>query len=114
MENIYNCIAIVEDPYIEKVAIKVHTMDGTDEEKENFLKSKIEEDIKDAKHYPVSENFIISNFGERDRPGILYDHFKAIRDTDDQYLIFYGALEELKAPNPALMNVSVYKNGEFI
>ena len=58
-ENIYNIFILINNNLIESLGAVEHSMNGSDEQKLNFLKDNVSSDLKNIKYFPVPRKFII-------------------------------------------------------
>ncbi len=100
-EKIINIFPIFEGQILTSIGFRVHEIDGTDEEKIEFLKSRIDCDVKEMAITLLPDNFTIQHPDGTTVPGLTLDRYNGLLHNGTDGILYEGIFQAFDFPeNP--------------
>lgn len=113
METIYNIFPIFKNDVISKIGYKVHTVDGTDEEKIQYLREHIESDISQLYYVNIPSTFTIEKGGKKPIVGISLDNYNNLLLNNTNAVLFEEIFATHKSSNTPLFVATLLVDGKI-
>lgn len=108
MEKIFNIFPIFEGDLYIRIGFRVHEMEGTDEEKINFLLSRIEQDITEMALVDLPENFTIKLPNGTEIIGLTLDSYNTLLYNGTDGILYEPIFQLFDAPEyPLSVSTSI-------
>jgi hypothetical protein len=112
-ETIFNIFPICNDDIISAIGFRVHELAGTDEEKINFLLSRVETDVKEMAYIKISDNFkVILPTGE-EVAGVTKERFNNLLHNGTEQILYEPIFQIFDAPQSPLSVSTMFVDGEI-
>lgn len=111
-EIIFNLFLIVEDNIIYELGAVSHDIEGTDEEKINFLKSSVEVDSKEIIRFKLSENFKLK-IGEKEYYALNYDRYIEMIHNGTFLIVFENIFQHFRSSPTPFICITVISGGQI-
>lgn len=112
-EKIINIFPIFEGQILTCIGFRVHELDGTDDEKIEFLKSRIEQDVKEMAVTLLPENFLIRLPDGTTSPGITLERYNTLLHNGTDGILYEGIFQALDFPENPLQISTPIVDGEI-
>lgn len=107
METIYNIFPIFKNDVVSKIGYKTHTIDGTDEEKIQYLKEHIESDMSQLCYINIPSTFTIEKRGRKPIFGISQDNYNNLLLNNTNAVLFEEIFATHKSSNTPLFTATL-------
>jgi len=108
MEKIFNIFPIFEGDLYIRIGFRVHEMEGTDEEKINFLLSRVEQDITEMIFIDLPENFTVKLPDGAVIKGLTHESYDTLLHNGTDGLLYEPIFHLFDAPeNPLSVSTSI-------
>lgn len=101
-EKIINIFPIFEDQILTRIGFRVHEACGTDEEKIEFLKSRIDNDIKEMAVTFLPDNFTVKLSGGATVPGLTLERYNSLLYNGTDGILYEGIFQAFDFPSSPL------------
>jgi len=112
-ELIFNIFPICNDDIISTIGFRVHEHSGTDEEKINFLLSKVETDVKEMGYIKISENFKVKLPNGEEVIGLTKERFNNLQHNGTEGILYEPIFQVFDAPKNPLSVATMFVDGEI-
>ncbi len=102
MEKIINLFPIIEGQIINCIGFRIHEMEGTDEEKIEFLKSRVETDSKEMAITPLPEGFTIKHPDGTVTSGLSLERYNGLLHNGTDAILYEGIFQVFDFPESPL------------
>ena len=107
-EKIINIFPIFEGQILTCTGFRVHEIDGTDDEKIAFLKSRIEQDVKEMAIALLPENFVIQTRDGETSSGITLERYNILLHNGTDGILYEGIFQAFDFPeNPLQISTPI-------
>lgn len=110
-ECIFNIFPICNDNIISLIGFRVHEKGGTDEEKINFLMSRINLDIKELAYIKIPENFKVRLPGGDEVNGLTHERFNNLLHNGTEGVLYEPIFQLFNAPKFPLTVATMIVDG---
>lgn len=101
-EKIINIFPIFEGQILTCIGFRVHEVDGTDEEKIEFLKSKIDSDVKEMAVTLLPDNFTVKLPDGTTVPGLTLERYNGLLHNGTDGILYEGIFQAFDFPSNPL------------
>jgi len=113
MEKIINIFPIFEGQILTCIGFRVHEIDGTDEQKIEFLKSRMEEDVKEMAIALLSEKFTIKLPDGTTVPGLTLERYNTLLYNGTESILYEGIFQAFGFPENPLQISTPFVDGKL-
>lgn len=112
-ETIFNIYPIFQDQHLVKIGFRVHEKSGTDQEKIDFLLSRIEIDRKEMAMIDMPENFKVRLQDGTEFNGLTHERFNMLLNNGTEGILYEPIFQLFKAPTNPLTISTPIVDGEI-
>ena len=112
-EKIYNLFTIFEDEILVSTGYVMHEIEGTDDDKINFLQKKVIIDKENITPKPISDKYKIKNKYGSEKIGISLESYNSMLHNGTVGVLFEYIFQETDAPKDPLTISTSIVNGEI-
>jgi len=112
-ETIFNLFPICNNDIISTIGFRVHEFTGTDEEKMNFLLSRVETDVKEMKYIKVSENYKVKLPTGEETFGLTKERFNNLLHNGTEGILYEPIFQLFDAPQNPLSVSTMFVDGQI-
>ena len=112
METIFNIFPIFKDDIISKIGYKAHTIEGTDEEKIQYLKEHIESDILHLYYISIPSTFTVKKGAKEPIVGISLDNYNNLLLNNTNSVLFEEIFSLHKSSDTPLFIATLLVDGK--
>jgi hypothetical protein len=109
-ELIFNLFVFEKNDLVYELGVRPHRISGTDEEKIKFLSERVDEDLLEAKRFPVPPNFLTIH-GNTVFPSLTAERYRELCINQSEVIVFEGIFEVYNAPKEPLMISTMVVDG---
>ena len=102
----------MEDMIIKKIAVKTHELEGSDEDKLNFLRGQVDDDLKDATEFPLPPR-VFRIYGNTRVNELSFDAYQTLMAQGKSEQIFEEIYKKLNVPESPLRVITCVNNGQI-
>jgi hypothetical protein len=113
METIFNIFTICNDEVIEHIGFKAHELEGTDEEKIEFLKKNVQSDSIDFKYIKIPGSFKLTKDGNDIIGAITVESYNTLNHNGTISILFEPIFQVYDVSQSPLFVVTFIVNGEI-
>ncbi|MEJ7677406.1 MAG: hypothetical protein WKG06_05945 [Segetibacter sp.] len=113
MEKIINIFPVFEGQILTCIGFRVHEVDGTDEQKIEFLKSRIELDVKEMAMTILFNDFTIKLPNGTTIPGITLERYNGLLYNGTDGILYEGIFQAFDFPTNPLQISTPIVDGEI-
>ncbi|RSC92939.1 hypothetical protein [Tenacibaculum singaporense] len=113
METIFNIFTICSDEVIEYIGFKTHELEGTDEEKIEFLQKNVESDSSDLKYIKIPESFKLTKDNTEIVGGITIESYNTLNHNGTLSVLFEPIFQIYDVSQTPLFVVTFIVDGEI-
>lgn len=113
METIFNLFPICNNDIIQYIGYKTYQVNGSDEEKIEYLKDRVNKDFKDLKYVQVPSSFRISKGDEKDIVGINHMTFNTLSHNGTIGVLYESIFQICNANNDPLFVQTMIMDGKI-
>lgn len=113
MEKILNLFPIFEDQILKCIGFRLHEMPGSDDEKLDFLRSRIDQDKNEMAITLLPEGFTVTLTDGRTEPGITLDKFNVMNYNGTEGVLYEGIYRAFDLPEHPLSVITPIVNGQI-
>lgn len=114
IEKIYNIFIEVNDGLIRRLGAIEHVMDGTDDEKLEFLKAHVDHDIANVKYFPVPDRYVIVSNGVHNKGILSYEKYIQLDQLGRLYELISEILEFYDTVEEPLVCITPITDGQIV
>ena len=107
-EAIFNIFPICNDDIISLIGFRSHEFTGTDDEKINFLLSRIELDVVEMAYIKVSDNFKVKLPNGESIAGLTKERFNNLLHNGTEQILYEPIFQIFNAPLSPLCVSTMY------
>jgi len=113
METIFNIFTICNDGVIEHIGFKTHELEGTDEEKIEFLQKNVQADSSDLKYIKIPESFKLTKGKTEITGGITVESYNTLNHNGTLSVLFEPIFQMYDVSQTPLFVVTFVVDGEI-
>lgn len=112
-ETIFNFFPICDDNIITQIGFRVHEFEGTDQEKYDFLLSRVKIDAKEMVIYNISDNYKVELPDGEKISGITHERYNNFLHNGTEGILYEPIYKTFNAQKNPLTVSTMYSNGEI-
>lgn len=111
-EQIFNIFLIIEDKFITEIGVAIHEIEGTDEQKVEYLNEHIESDVKICTRFKLPEIFKTKDNG-KEFTALSYERYREMVHSGTDGILFEQIYTYYKATDTPLRCVTTVVDGKI-